>query len=174
MSERIQEAEVNPKYSYLVEDIVRDKEVDGRFNYYAPSNSSSYDFILAKLRIKASSLKKNITDNQSRMDQVIDDLSHKASKGLKRKEIASLEAECLSLQEAYVNMKSSLDDTIHLISKCEINQYAELDYMIRMRFLRDKYLVDSDLAFLEKGVSWVVGYTDKLRISIDLDSLPKC
>jgi hypothetical protein len=73
-----------------------------------------------------------------------------------------------------VNMKSSLDDIIHLISKCEINQYAELDYMIRMRFLRDKYLQDGDIVFLEKGVSWVVGYTDKMRISIDLDSLPKC
>ena len=174
MSERIQETEVDPKYSYLVEDIVRDKISDGKLNYFSPSKSTSYDVILGKLRAKESSLKKNIKDNQSRMDQVIDDLNHKGSKGLTRKEVASLDAECLSLQESYVNMKSSLDDIIHLISKCEINQYAELDYMIRMRFLRDKYLQDGDIVFLEKGVSWVVGYTDKMRISIDLDSLPKC
>jgi hypothetical protein len=173
MSERIQEAEVNPKYSYLVEDIVRDKESDGKLNYFAPSNSTSYDIILGKLRGRENSLKKNIKDNQSRMDQVIDDLNHKNSKGLTRKEVSSLEAECLSLQENYVNMKSSLNDISHLINKCEINQYAETQYMTRMKILRDKYLYDTDLIFLEKGVSWVVEYTDKMRIPIDLDSLPK-
>jgi len=173
MSERIQEAEVNPKYSYLVEDIVRDKESDGKLNYFAPSNSTSYDIILGKLRGRENSLKKNIKDNQSRMDQVIDNLNHKNSKGLTRKEVSSLEAECLSLQENYVNMKSSLNDISHLINKCEINQYAETQYMTRMKILRDKYLYDTDLIFLEKGVSWVVEYTDKMRIPIDLDSLPK-
>jgi hypothetical protein len=171
MSERIQETEVNPKYSYLVEDILRDKEYDGKLNYFAPSNSSSYDIILGKLRLKEDALKKTITENQSNMDKLIEELSNMNSKGKKKNEA---ESTLLKLQEAYVNMKSSLENISDLINKCEINQYAEKEYMIRMRILRDKYLFDDDIVFLEKGISWVIEYTDKMRISIDLDSFPKC
>jgi len=174
MYECIQDADVDPKYSYLVEDIIRDKESDGKLNYFAPSNSTTYDIILAKLKAKEDVLNKAITENQSRMDKVIESLS-KGSKGKLKKNILSLlEAECISLQEQYVNMKSSLNTISHLINKCEINQYAESQYMSRMRILRNKYLVDSDLVFLEKGVSWVIGYTDKIRVPLDLKSLPKC
>lgn len=171
MSERIQETEVNPKYSYLVEDIIRDKESDGKLNYFAPSNSTSYDIILGKLRLKEGMLKKTITENQSNMDKQIEELSNMNIRGKKKNEAESL---LLKLQEAYVNMKSSLNDISDLINKCEINQYAERDYMIRMRILRDKYLVNGDLIFLEKGISWVIEYTDKMRVPIDLDSFPKC
>ena len=171
MSERIQETEVNPKYSYLVEDIIRDKESDGKLNYFAPSNSTSYDIILGKLRLKEGMLKKTITENQSNMDKQIEELSNMNIRGKKKNEAESL---LLKLQEAYVNMKSSLNDISDLINKCEINRYAEGQYMIRMRILRDKYLVNGDLIFLEKGISWVIEYTDKMRVPIDLDSFPKC
>jgi hypothetical protein len=58
------------RYDYIVEDILRDKKYNSSLDYYNnTTQSSSYDILIAKTKMKIDQIQSNIVDSKSYIDK---------------------------------------------------------------------------------------------------------
>ena len=164
-----------PKYMFLVEEIVADQKSDGCNDIYKECNKTSYDIIAARIQYNLNTLNQCIKENRNVMDKIINNIENSKKKpeeaGYKKtsaKEVDEWQKMILKLQEDYVSYKCSVDTMKPVLKDILFNQYVELGQRQTMRFLRNKYMSDHDKEFLEKGVSWAFNYAAKHRLNIDM------
>ena len=174
-TELILQTTAEPKYHFLIDEILADKASSWKNDIYKDSNKSSYDPIIGKLQNRVDTLRLTMKENRNVMDKIISDIENSKKrpdeKGYKKasaKELDEWNKMGMKLQEEFVEsryhviaIKPRLDDLI-------FNQHIELGQKRTMRFLRNKYMEDGDQDFLEKGVTWAANYAAKHRLAIDL------
>jgi hypothetical protein len=163
------------KYAHLVNEIVNDKMSGGNHNLYKDYSKTSYDIMAGYLQKEQDSLNLAVKLNRKKMDKIIDDITNalkdpkdKDYKKATDKEVKAWEEESLKLQEDYVRIKGSLDTMAPKLADVKYNQYVEIGQKMTMWFLRNKFIDDGDLEYLEKGVTWASDYAEKNRLSLDL------
>jgi hypothetical protein len=164
-----------PKYSFLVEEIMADKISRGYNDMYKECDKTSYDPIVIRLQQQLNILNNRMKENRSIMNTIINDIENSKKKsgeaGYKKvsaKELDEWQKMIMKLQEDYVTYKASADTIKPGLEDILFNQYIEVGQRRTMRFLRNKYLDDGDQEYLEKGVTWAANYAARHRLKIDM------
>ncbi len=164
-----------PKYAFLVEEIISDKLSRAYNDMYKECDKSSYDIIAGKLQDHLNLMNSRMKENRKVMDKIITDIENSKKKpdekGYKKanaKDVDEWQKTCKKLQQEYVEYKCSADAVKPGLHDILYNQYIEVGQRRTMRFLRNKYLDDGDQEYLEKGVTWASNYAAKHRVKIDM------
>jgi hypothetical protein len=171
----------NKKYMFLIEEIKEDKKTMGAYDHYKNDGRSSYDPVIGRLQRDIHHYTLSSKENRNVIDALITNIS-KAMKdpkdpGYKKAskiDIERWESECSRLQQNFVIYKSQLEVLQPKLDDCLFNRYIEESKRSTMKMLRDKFFMDADEDYLAKGVTWAMEYSEKNRIKLDFNTLPKC
>lgn len=170
----------NKKYTFLVEEILEDKKSRGAYDHYK-TGTTSYDPVIGRLQRDIQFYTLSSKENRNTMDLLITNIS-KAMKDPKdpeykkasKEDLTRWESECSRLQQAFVTYKGMLELLEPKLDDCLFNRYIEESKRSTMKMLRDKFFMDGDEDYLAKGITWAMEYSEKHRIKLDLNTLPKC
>uniref|UniRef100_A0A6C0ANE5 Uncharacterized protein n=1 Tax=viral metagenome TaxID=1070528 RepID=A0A6C0ANE5_9ZZZZ len=174
-NDAILETNPDPKYQYLVDEIISDKLSGGLKNMYKDFKKTSYDIIVAKYQSKFNILNDKMKENRKLMENTIKRIENSYKKPdeegyekISPKEVENLQKLFPKLQDEFVEYKSSSETFRIKLEDIIFNQYLESGKMLTMRYLRNKFIEDNDKLFLEKGVTWAFDYAARHRIDIDI------
>jgi hypothetical protein len=161
------------KYNYMIEEIIQD-------DYYK-DGPSSYDPVIGRLQRDMYYFTSRCKENRDKADLMITAITN-AMKDPKDKdykyatndEISRWELECSKLQLAFVTYKDKLEQIQPKLDDCLFNRFVEDGRRRTMKMLREKFFTDNDKEYLAKGITWAMEYAEKNRVTLDLDTLPKC
>ena len=168
------------KYNFILEEILEDKRLGGAYDYYKDTKTS-YDPPIGRLQRDIKFYTLASEENRKLMDIAITNITNakrdpkdEQHKKASKADMERWTSDCSKLQIAFVTYKSQLDVLQPQLDDCLFNRYIEESKRNTMKMLRDKFFMDGDKDYLAKGITWAMEYAEKHRISIDLNSLPKC
>ena len=162
------------QYEFIVKDIIRDRDYRGELDYYKDENNTTYDIIIARTSMENNDYIKFIEENKLLIDktrEVIEKYNNNNNKKINLKELNT------KLEDA-IDMINNLDILIKknnkLLEEYKWFQFIEKNQTRNLRIIRNKFIIDNDLDYLKKGVSWICSYSERLRGNkVDESYVPK-
>jgi hypothetical protein len=162
------------QYEFIVKDIIRDRDYRGELDYYKDENNTTYDIIIARTSMENNDYIKFIEENKLLIDktrEVIEKNNNNNNKKINLKELNT------KIEDA-IDMINNLDILIKknnkLLEEYKWFQFIEKNQTRNLRIIRNKFIIDNDLDYLKKGVSWICSYSERLRGNkVDESYVPK-
>jgi len=149
----------DPRFNFIVEDILRDKQSGWSHNYYSNS-ASQWSIALAKQIYKVAQMQQTINKNATVIEFLSKQIqnsklpsNHKDFKPLKKDEFAKVEANYIEVVKENIYLADDMKDL-----KKDIDKYSYLDYICsttnqNIYKLRNKFQLDGDLEYLKQGIT---------------------
>jgi hypothetical protein len=168
------------RYTFLLNDLIRDRNSRGRHNYYAHHESTMYDVAIARQRALIDSLKAEVAAGEK--------LIEKFSKEIENSRLEPTEKDYKKLSKVEVTTRQSaiaaaLDDTYANTNTIEAlqkgldtniwDQYVERTYNRLMRAIRNRFYIKGDTDWAHRAITWANIYAAKLRGETPLPDLPE-
>ena len=159
--EEISSVEPDVRYDYIIQDIIRDKNSSWSHDYYSNSSStwtikqaisqSEIDRLNSRINVLNGTMKK--------LDQQIANSKlNPNEKGFKSLSPADIERIDQGFKDAVYEIRECQGDLDSEKPKCEqfrFNAMVDSRRIVGLRDLRNRFVMDGDLDFLSRGVTWV-------------------
>jgi hypothetical protein len=167
--------EALPAHENIVAEILRDKKSGWRYNYFKPDGHSTHDAQLNRMNTEKAACEANIKTNKGLIETLDKNIrcarlppNDKDYKKAKPDMIANWDKQYVQAEEdIMVDTKRSIE-LEGLIHQWSWNRYLELGRERTLYRLRNKFMIDNDIEFLRKGVTWASEYELKRRYKLDL------
>jgi hypothetical protein len=155
------------RYDYIVEDILRDKKYNSSLDYYNnTTQASSYDILIAKTKMKIDQIQSNIVDSKSYIDKSREVIE----KNNKKTDVKELNKKIEESMDQICELENCIKKTKQELKDYELFQYIELNEEAHLRNIRNKFMIDNNLEYLKKAVTWICSYSDRMRGEPFIDS----
>jgi len=158
------------RYEFLLNDLIRDRNSGGRYNYYSNTDSTSYDVAIARGRIAVAEVTQALKTGEQLIEKFSkeiansrlepNDLNYKklnqAAIVSRQSAIAAAMDENFTNERDLATLQKCLDDNIW-------SQYVEQTYNRTMRAIRNRFYINGDVDWARRAITWIVHYTNRLR-----------
>lgn len=166
---KVNSTEPDNKYNYIVSDILRDKKSGWSLKYYE-DNRTSWDPAVGRTRSTIARCNSSIISNQALLEKQTKDLElsrlpkdHKDYKPLTKQEKKHMDAAYVIATDEINSDKQTLRVMEPYLEDALWSQFVESRTTQFMRYIRNKFMIDGDLDFLKRGVTWVYNYAKNQR-----------
>lgn len=167
--EQVNATDAEPRYEYIVDDIMRDKARDWSLKYF-DDKANSWDPAVARTKAAIWHCENNISTNQAVLENQALVLKnsrlpqdHKDYKPINKHAVKAMD-------QAYVVATDEINYHINALKSLRPyledalwSHYIESKTTRTMRYLRNKFMNDSDINFLRRGTTWAMTYAKKLH-----------
>jgi len=157
------------KHQHVVENILRDKADGWRHDYYKDL-STGYDIHVGKTRMEIARYKANAKKHEAALDKITatleaskKDPKHPGYKKLTAKQAEEMEAEYIEVYKLKCEQLVFLDGAEKALQEWSWKQYVQKKRLILLQWIRNNYMLDGDVDYMERAVTWVEEYIDRIR-----------
>lgn len=161
LAQIVQSQDPDPAYDFTVRDIIRDKLQEGKPNYYE-DNRTTWDVIVAKTQLTLRRCRNDIDANTKMLEQIASDTANSRLPPTDKNYKKIVKVQQQIMDQNYAAAIDSINDDTATIKREQPllqdyiwNQHLEASINRTMRYLRNKFMRDSDIDFLRRGVTWV-------------------
>jgi len=165
----VNSTEPDNRYDYIVADILRDKKSGWSLKYYE-DNKTSWDPTVGRTRRTIARCISSINSNQALLDKQTKDLElsrlpkeHKDYKPITKQEKKHMDSAYVIATDEINSDKQTLRAMEPYLEDALWSQFVESRTTQFMRYIRNKFMLDGDLNFLKRGVTWVYTYAKNQR-----------
>ena len=167
--EKIRATEPLEKHEHVVENILRDKADGWRHDYYNDP-STAYDVHVGRIQTEIDRYRVVSKKYEAALNKITATLeaskkpaSDPEFKKLPQKELDALEGGYSELYKLKCEQLMLLDGASKALQEMEWTQYLEKKRLSMIHMLRNTFMLDGDIDYMTRGVTWVEEYIGRQR-----------